>query len=302
MKPSVSHAFWVWTPETNEWVNPKYSVKETPKEQLDYAMGFYKKKQYKEAIREFQKLIKHFPRAVEAPDAQYYIAQALHEQGDFMGAYKAYQVVIDKYPFSDRSNDVVQQQFKIAEELLNNTNTKGKVMNALIGPNFNIVNIYRQVIKNAPYSPLAPKSQYKIGLYFMEQQMYAEARDEFEKLINDYPESDWTKAARYQIALADAARSGGAHYDQKITKSAVSEFKDFVEQYPDAELSKNAKNKITQLRDKEAENNFHIAQFYEKRKQYKSAKIYYQVVVDDYASSPWATKALNRIRELTGKE
>ena len=39
-------AFWIWTPETNQWVNPKFSVKETPKDQLDYALGFYQAKEF----------------------------------------------------------------------------------------------------------------------------------------------------------------------------------------------------------------------------------------------------------------
>jgi len=33
-------AFWVWTPETNKWVNPKYSVKGTPQEQLEVGLVF----------------------------------------------------------------------------------------------------------------------------------------------------------------------------------------------------------------------------------------------------------------------
>ena len=37
---SPSSAFWVWTPETNKWVNPKFAVKDTPREQLEYALAF----------------------------------------------------------------------------------------------------------------------------------------------------------------------------------------------------------------------------------------------------------------------
>ena len=67
---SQSVAFWVWTPETNKWVDPKYTVKETPQEQLEVGLGFYEIKECKEAVREFQKLLKHYPRARQAPDAQ----------------------------------------------------------------------------------------------------------------------------------------------------------------------------------------------------------------------------------------
>ena len=41
-----------------KWVNPKYAVKDTPKEQYDFAMEFYTTKEYKEAVREFKKLLK----------------------------------------------------------------------------------------------------------------------------------------------------------------------------------------------------------------------------------------------------
>ena len=175
-------------------------------------------------------------------------------------------------------------------------------MDAIAGADYDVIDIFRTVIKNAPYGKLAAPAQYKIGLYLMEKKLYQEARDELEKVINDYPESEWAKAAKYQIAVADSMRSTEAQYDQRITKAAVEEFEEFVEIYPDAELTKDAKDQINQLREKEAENNFVIAEFYEKQKNYKAAKMYYQTVVEDYGNSRWASKALIKIREMGLKE
>ena len=94
----ASYAFWVWTPETNRWENPKYSVKETPAEQLEFAKTFYTSKEYERAVLEFKKLIKHYPRAKEAAEAQYSIGMCLEALGKPLEAFKAYQVVIEKYP------------------------------------------------------------------------------------------------------------------------------------------------------------------------------------------------------------
>lgn len=295
-------AFWVWTPETNKWINPKFAVKDTPKEQFDVAMEAYDAKEYKDASNEFNKLLKHYPRSVEAPDAQYYIAKILEDQGNLFGAYKEYQKVVDRYPFSERSAEVVQRQYDIGVKLLDGERNKGKIRDVLTGTDYNVIEVFRSVIKNAPYGPLAAVSQYKIGLYLQEKQLYPEARDEFEKVINDYPNSEWIKPAQYQIAVSDSKRSSRAAYDQKVTQSAVEEFKEFVEIYPDAELSEKAKAEIQKLRNKEAENNFVIAQFYEKQKQYQSAKMYYQIIVDEYPNSPWSSKSLNKIRELINKK
>ena len=71
--PTFSHALWIWTPETGKFINPKMSVKSTPHEQLEFAKSFIEIKKYPEALSELKKLIRHYPRAKEAPEAQYYI-------------------------------------------------------------------------------------------------------------------------------------------------------------------------------------------------------------------------------------
>ena len=53
-----SHAAWVWTPESGKFINPKNAVKETPKDQLAFAVDLYTAKDYKKATDEFQKLLK----------------------------------------------------------------------------------------------------------------------------------------------------------------------------------------------------------------------------------------------------
>lgn len=300
--PSAPPAFWVWTPETNKWVNPKYAVKETPEEQMQAGLDLYNAKEYKEAVREFQKLLKHYPRARQAPDARYHIGLCLEAQGQSYQAFKQYQEVIDKYPFSELAAEIVRRQYDIGLKLLEGGNSGGKFMAAFAGTEYNVVDVFRAVIKNAPYGDLAAPAQYKIGLFLQEKGLYQEARDEFEKVMNDYPDSEWAKAAKYQIAMADAQRSPGAQYDQKTTQAAIEEFNEFVKVYPDSELSSQAKAEIRRLREKEAENNFMAARFYEKQKNYKAAKIYYQIVADDFGNSSWAAKALNKIREMSAKE
>lgn len=299
---SSSLAFWVWTPETNRWVNPRWDVKDTPQEQLEFALESYKVKDYEKAAHEFQKLIRHYPKAREAAEAQYYIGQVLEEQGQLYKAFKAYQTVIEKYPFSERSVQIIEKQYGIGEKLLEGQEKRSKFATVVLGSEYDVVDVFRTVIKNAPYGKLASPAQYKIGLYLQQKGLLQEARDEFEKVINDYPDSEWVKAAKYQIALVDAKRSTPAPYDQNVTKAAVEEFKEFVTLYPDAELSEEAKAHLSKLKEKEAENNFLIARFYEKQKNYKAARIYYDTVVEDYTFSPLAVKALEKLRELEIKE
>lgn len=296
------HAFWVWTPESGKWVNPKYSVKETPQQQLEFGLGLAQAEDYAKAIQEMEKLIKHYPKAREAAEARFYIAEFQEKQGELGKAFKSYQEVIKKYPYSERSNEIVKRQYELGTKVLEGkSNNKGFLVN-LGKESVETVEVFETVIKNQPYGEFAAPSQYKIGLYLKEEGLLQEARDAFEKTVNDYPNSEWAKAARYQIALADSERSAAAGYDQKITESAIEEFKDLIEEYPDAELSREAKTHINDLRDKEAENNFIIAEFYEKQKQYDSARIYYSTIIEDYENTVWAGKALEKLQHLGVQE
>lgn len=290
-----SFAFWMWSPDTHKWVNPKYSVKDTPQKQLQYALGFYKEGDNDKALKELEKLVKNYPKAREAADAQFYIGEIQEKKDNLMQAFKDYQMTLDKYPFTQRAADVVDRQFGIAEKMLEGN------YGGLFKSGHDVIDVLRAVIKNAPYGKHAAEAQYKIALYLQGKGLLQEARDEFEKTVNDYPDTKWSKAANYQIAVSDAKRSSGPQYNQEVTKSAIDGFKDFVKKYPDAELSQKAQNQIDGLREKEAENKFVVAEFYEKQKKFDAAKLYYNDIVDKYPSTTWAKKSLERIRALSGK-
>ncbi len=295
-----AQAFWIWTPESGKWINPKSSVKQTPAEQLANANEFFELRKYEEALREYKKLLKNYATAREAAQAQFAIGRVWEEMKKYWRSVEEYQKVVDRYPFSDLGPKVVERQYVIANLFLEGKAKDRELAKSLLGTDYKIPDIFVKVIKNDPYGPYAPASQYKIGLFHLEKQEYQQARDAFEKTVNDYPDSKWAESARYQIAVADAKRSVGAQYDQQTTTIAVQGFEDYVKNNPDSQLSASAKSQIDTLRLKEAENNFVVGEYYWKTKKYKSAKIYWQTVVDQYANTSWAAKAQEKLKTIPG--
>ena len=293
--PSLSPAVWIWTPETGKFINPKWAVKPTPEDQLEYAQSFKDQGNCVKAVAEFKKLIRAYPRAKQAPEAQFFIGQCLEDTHKAYEAYQAYQLVIDKYPFSERAAQIVGLEYSIANRLLENKD-RSKWAEAVVGSDDRVIEIFRTVIKDAPYGKYAAIAQYKIGLYLKEKGMYQEARDEFEKTMNDYPNSEWAQASKFQIAMADMSRASDAQHEQKVTSVAMGEFDEFVKNHPDSQLTPEAKEQIVRLKTKEAENNFVIAKFYEKQKNLKAARIYYKEVINSYSDTSWGTKAQDRLK------
>jgi len=288
-----AYPYWIWTPKTGKWVNPKTQAKTTPKEQFDFAKSFYDTKKYEDAQREFRRLLKHFPKSFEAAESQYYLGLIEEARGNLYEAYQAYQKVIDKYPFSERIPEVIEREYKIGEQFM--AGHKRKAMGVALPVENPAIEIFTKVVENSTYGPLAPAAQYKLGLVLKGLLRYYEAEDAFNKVISNYPDSEWAAAAKFQIASCRAAVSRGPDYDQWATKEAKDKFEEFVREHPDAVLSRDAEKNINALREQEAESNYNAARFYEKQKAYDAAEIYYTEIVDNYLDSPWAVKALERL-------
>lgn len=288
-----ARAFWIWTPETKRWINPKYSPKENARLQLEVVEKYYKNKQYPQALTEARRLVSYYPKAREAAEGQYYAGLCLEALSKYYDAFKAYQLVIDKYPFSERISEIVKRQYDIGGFFLEGKAVQS-IDSVLLGDE-PAIEIFKKVIDNAPYSEFASASQYKLGLSLLTAKRFYEAKDAFQNVIDDYPNSEWIEPAKYQIALVTAKLSGGFAYSQDNTVSARKQFEDFVKVHPDAELSQEAKNKISQLKLEEAEGNFNIARFYEKQNAKSSAKLYYQYVIENFPESNWAKKANERL-------
>jgi len=297
---SQAHAYWIWTSKTKKWVNPKTAVKPTPKEQFDFAKSLYEMKNYEEATREFQKLVRSFPKSAEAAESQYYLGRLNEEQGKLYEAFLAYQKVIDKYPFSERIKEIIEREYKIAEAFM--SGEKRKALGVNLPVENPAIEIFSKVIENSTYGPLAAKAQYKLGLVLKGLMRYYEAEEAFSKVISNYPDSEWVAASKYQIASCRAAVSRGPEYDQGAAGEAKEKFEEFVREHPDAVLSREAEKNIQELKDKEARSSYDIAFFYEKQKAYEAAKIYYTDIINNYPGTEWARKAESRLQIMENKK
>lgn len=298
---SNSLAYWVWTPESGRFINPKYAVKDTPEEQFDLAIGFHKDGEYKRAIGEFQKLLRFYPKSELAPAAQYYIGRVYEDMEEYYSAFIAYQKTIDSYPFTEKIDEIVEQEYKIGNLFL--TGQKAKILGVAILPALDkAIEIFKKVTENAPYSKHAPMAQFKIGQAYKKAGSFDEAIVEFRVLVDTYPESELVDDAKYEIAYCTYKASLKPHYDQTPTDAAIKQFEEFAEQEADETLTVEAEEALRDLKEKKAESLYEVAAFYEKRKQYQSALIYYNEVLETYPDTGCAVKALSRIRILEEKQ
>jgi len=162
-----AYSFWIWSPKTQKWKNPKYSPLATPYLQFKEAVKLFDKGSYSDAHREFKKLLVNYPDAKEAADAQYYLGRCLEKMDKPYDAFLEYHKVVDSYPNSQRISEIIEKEYNIGEYFLNREHKQWLGLSLYDFVEHPSIEIFRKIVDKAPYSEYAPRAQYKLGILFM---------------------------------------------------------------------------------------------------------------------------------------
>jgi outer membrane protein assembly factor BamD len=280
------------------WESGSVVSANNPKEQIDLARQLQAKKDYGAAVGAYRRLIKRWPTAFAAQDARLGLAECLSAKGYHYKAFKEYQQLIDKHPNTDHYEAVLQRQFEIGNLFL--AGERDKVWGVRLFPSREkAIEVYEQVVKNGPYSDVAPQAQLRIGLTYEGQRSYLDAVQAYEKLLENYPKHPMAEAAQFQIGYAYKQEAARAEYDQNAANQAINAFTDFMIRFPKSDRTPVAQQYLSDLRQEQSKGLFNIGRFYEKRKRYEAALIYYNEVVEQNPRSGWADAAREKIAHLT---
>ncbi len=170
--------------------------------------------------------------------------------------------------------------FEYAKKLFD----KGKYYDALT--EFTIL-----VLKYAG-NPVIDDAQYFLAETQFKMKEYLVAAVEYQKLVDSYPESPYVILAEFKIGLCYYKLSLRPELDQEYTYKAIRRFQQFIEEHPNHELRQEAQRLIDELHVKLAKKKLFAGDIYRKMGRWTAAKIYYQIVLDEFFDTPVAADAL----------
>ncbi|GEM_PF-240659 len=298
---SPAFGYWVWSPEQGKFINPQDSVDTAAEEQFNFSMQFYKDKNYKRAENEFKNLVKTFPKSDVSAEALYFLGQVHEEQGEYFRAFKDYQKIINDYPQSERVDEVIERQFRIGDMYM--TGKKEKLMGLPIKPSLShAVEIFTKIVETSPYSAYGDQSQFRLAQAYRTRRDWRKAGEEYQKLIDNYPDSNLVDDAKFQMAECIALQASKPDRDQRALEVAAQNFDQFLQEYPDSPIAQKAAQLKESISLKAAEKNYKIGEYYEKDNYMDSAMIYYEDVARSYPGTTWAKKAEDKVQKLREPE
>lgn len=269
------------------------------KDQFEVAEVAFKKEDYSLAARAARHVVRTWPLSDYAPQAQFLLGRCHEARRDDEKAFKAYQVILEKYPKSENINEALFRQYAIANRFLKGQWFKLWGYVPLFPSMDRTAEMFDKVVKNGPFSEVAPHAQLRIGAAREKQGNLPEAVKAYESAADRYHDRPVIAAdALYHAGLAYQRQASKAEYDQSMAGQSIATFADFISLFPEDKRVGEAKRLTTALKVEQARGNYKIAEFYEQRKKWSGALIYYNEVVLAVPETPAAAEARRRIDAL----
>ncbi len=255
---------------------------------------------YRRGVKAYEKLVRNHKRDVLAPEAAFQVGALQEKREQFLRAAKAFRVVVEQYPQSPRFDEAIEAQFRIGEMFLNGKRVKFMGIPMAKGLD-RAMEIFAAIVRTAPYGKYTARAQFNIGLVREKQGLKDQAVAAYQAVLDKFPDEPVAADAQYQLGYIwyNAAEVGTR--DSSAISQAKTGFEDFLARHPKSEKAAQARENLNRLEKKENSDVFGIARFYDKRKNYKAAVMYYNDVIRQQPGSQNSEQAKKRIAAIREK-
>lgn len=133
---------------------------------------------------------------------------------------------------------------------------------------------FRQVVDNYPQSPYRPDAKLGIGDAYVGERTTESlilAVSEFREFLTFYPTNARADYAQYRLAVAFSHQMLAAERDQTATRDTIREIEVFIERYPNSRLMPEVRTLLRDAQDRLSEASYRVGLHYFRAKWYPGA-------------------------------
>jgi outer membrane protein assembly factor BamD len=133
---------------------------------------------------------------------------------------------------------------------------------------------FQRIVDNYPQSPYRPDAKIGVGDAFLGEgstESLTLAIAEFKEFLTFYPTHARADYAQYKLGMCHFKQMRSPQRDQSESRRAVEELQTFVERYPNSELMSEVQEKLRLARDRVSTAEYQVGYFYFKQRWYPGA-------------------------------
>jgi len=144
------------------------------------------------------------------------------------------------------------------------------------------VEYFTRLKEENPLHPMALQAEIGIGDAHYSDEAYAEAELAYTDFINLHPTNENNPYVHYQLGMCHYKQTSTIDRDQAATVKAAREFERLIARYPNSKFAFMAEQKLRECRQKLAEREFYVGEFYFKQGKYTAALKRFQTLAKNY--------------------
>lgn len=247
---------------------------------------------YDEAFEGFTELAKFEADPSRRAEFLFFSAEAALGAGDHEKAYEGYRKLLRRFPSTPRYPLVVDRIFLIGRlYALGRAETSTWFFGMDMTDRSLGIEILEEFQKSRERHPLADDALHAIAEARVAEGEHGLAIDAWQKLMDEYPRSEWAETAEFRIAMTFAAMSDGTDYDKRPLLTALQRLRSYLLRHTTGNHVTEAKAEIEDLEEDLAAQQIDVARFYLRRDQRYSAIICLDEVLREYPRTEAAREA-----------
>ena len=255
-----------------------------PERSLAAAKQAYDRKHYRRARRQANRVLRWHPTSPVVVDAWLVVVDCYIEQRNWPRAFEECEKVLAAHPQTKHRSAVLRREFQIGEAL---AASHVWLLFFRLRRTGEGVKVLEQVIAHAPFGPLADRALYAIGEAHFRDGDYALARDAYDRLLKQYPNSELSIRARVRRATANQRLAEGPAYDHGPAQAARRDMEDLARMSGNERVAGYAR----ELRDITARGDYDAGLFYFGRYSIDGGVRYMRAILARYPGSEYAERA-----------
>jgi len=114
-------------------------------------------------LSSWRRVVRVWPLSDYAPQGQYLVGRCFEETGQDEKAFKEYQRVLEKQPKISNYEEILQRQVANYGSLFGGKMVPAMGLHSFLPSMERTADMYEKIVKNGPYSEVAPQAQLKVG-------------------------------------------------------------------------------------------------------------------------------------------
>ena len=277
------------------------------KAQYEKGGAYFREKKYKEAAKCFKVAADRWPDSILEEDAMYMLAMSYFFDDRYKEASDSFAILIKKYENTAYLIDIVPRQFAIARywdlaarvdsHWYPNLSNKTRPLVDAAG---HAISVYNSVRLNDPTGPHADDACMAIANLHFLRNRFEDAAYHYELVRKEFPQSEWIKEAHVLGIRAKLRSYQGPQYEASPLDDADKLIETTLTQFPPDVLGDERERLLATrqlIRIERAQREFQAGEYYYKIRYYGAARYYYAETIRQFADTPFAKMAEDRINE-----